>query len=219
MSIAVKICGIKTVDALDAALDGGADYVGLVFFQKSPRNVGHAIARKLSERARGRTKIVTLLVDPTDADVAAAVEAASPDLIQLHGCEAPERVAQIAQATGRRVMKAVKVETAADATVALDYRDAADLILFDAKAPRGAMLPGGNGIAFDWRTLAGVTPQLGTNWMLSGGLAPGNVAEAVRLTGAPAVDVSSGVESAPGEKSPELIRRFLLAAKIAKQNG
>ena len=139
--------------------------------------------------------------------------------IQLHGCEAPERVAQIARTTGRRVMKAIKVETAADATVALGYRGAADLILFDAKAPAGAMLPGGNGIAFDWRTLAGVTPQLGGKWMLSGGLTPDNVAEAVRLTGAPAVDVSSGVELAPGEKSPELIRRFLLAAKTAKQNG
>ena len=219
MSIAVKICGINTVDALDTALEGGADYVGLVFFRKSPRNVDHAIARDLSARARGRTKIVTLLVDPTDLDVAAALEAASPDLIQLHGCEAPERVAQIARATGRRVMKAIKVETAADATAALDYRGAADLILFDAKAPAGAMLPGGNGIAFDWRTLAGVTPQLGANWMLSGGLTHDNVAEAVRLTGAPAVDVSSGVELAPGEKSPELIRRFLLAAKTAKQNG
>jgi phosphoribosylanthranilate isomerase len=142
-----------------------------------------------------------------------------PDFIQLHGSESPSRVEQIRRSTGCRIIKAIKVETAVDAATALDYREAADLILFDAKAPKNAVLPGGNGISFDWRALAEVTPRLGTPWMLSGGLDPENVAEAIRLTGAPAVDVSSGVERAPGVKDPDLIRRFLRAVKTANQHA
>jgi phosphoribosylanthranilate isomerase len=217
MTVDVKICGLKTEAALEAALAAGADYVGLVFCEGSPRNVDLDTARRLAAKARGRAKIVALLVDPDDRQVADVVAAADPDVIQLHGSETPARVAAIAKRFGRPVMKAVKVETAADAEAALGYRGAADLILFDAKAPEGrpGALPGGNGVAFDWQVLEGVRGKLA--YMLAGGLTPMNVGEAIRLTGAQAVDVSSGVESRPGEKDAELIRRFLHAAKTANQ--
>lgn len=222
MTVEVKICGLKSVEALEAALDAGADYVGLVFHDKSPRNVDIATARSLAERARGRARIVALLVDPDDARLAAVVSAVAPDLIQLHGNESPARVAEIARTTGRPIMKAVKVAAAADAEAAALYRDAAELILFDAKlfdaeAPvEGAgVLPGGNGIAFDWQALANVRGRF--PYMLAGGLTPENVAEAIHLTGASAVDVSSGVECSPGEKDVRLIRRFLRAAKTANE--
>lgn len=213
MTTAVKICGLKTAEALDAALAGGADYVGLVFFSASPRNVDIATARTLADRTRGKAKVVALLVDPSDELVEEIGSQVRPDIIQLHGSESPERVAAIRLATGRLVMKAIKVETADDAAGALTYADRADLVLFDAKAPKEALLPGGNGVAFDWTLLAGVKDRV--SYMLSGGLTPENVAEAIRVTGAKAVDVSSGVERRPGEKDPELIRRFLQAAKRA----
>lgn len=216
MPTKVKICGIRTAEALDAALSAGADFIGLVFFPRSPRHVDLAAAAALAGAARGRTAIVSLLVDPTDQQVAEVLAGVSPDILQLHGSETPGRVAEIRRHSGRRVMKAVKVETAADAADALRYAGAADLVLFDAKAPKGAVLPGGNGLAFDWHALEDVTPRLACPWMLSGGLTPDTVAEAVRLTGARMVDVSSGVETAPGHKSPELIRRFLRAAKTGK---
>lgn len=219
MTVKVKICGLKTPEALAAAAAAGADFVGFVHFPKSPRHVAPADAAPLADSVRGRVAVVSLLVDPTDAEISDAVEHVSPDILQLHGGESPARVAAIRERTGRRVMKAIKVETAADAAEALAFADIADLILFDAKAPKGAVLPGGNGLAFDWRTLADVTPRLGRRWMLSGGLTAETVAEAVRLTGAPAVDVSSGVETAPGVKSADLIRRFLQAAKPAKQQA
>jgi phosphoribosylanthranilate isomerase len=217
MTVAVKICGIKTEAALKAALQGGADYVGLVFHEKSPRNLALDAARKLADEARGRAKVVALLVDPDDARVSEVVAAVAPDLIQLHGNESPERVAAVAKLSGLPVMKAVKVDQPTDAQAALAYRGVADLVLFDAKAPEGraGTLPGGNGIAFDWRALEGVRGKF--PYMLAGGLTPENVAEAIRLTGATAVDVSSGVERSPGEKDIELIRRFLRAAKTAKQ--
>ena len=213
----VKICGLKSESALAAALASGADYVGLVFHEASPRNVDHSTARKLADMARGRAKIVALLVDPDDIRLDEVVAAANPDIIQLHGQETPERVAAIAQRLGRPVMKAVKVNCAEDAQGALAYVGKADLILFDAKAPedRPGALPGGNGIAFDWQVLEGVRGKI--DYMLAGGLTPLNVAEAIRMTGATAVDVSSGVEAGPGEKDPELIRRFLHAAKTANQ--
>lgn len=218
MTVAVKICGLKTEEALEAALQNGADYVGLVFHAKSPRNVDLASARKLADKARGRAKIVALLVDPDDERLAEVVAAVEPDLIQLHGAETPARVAAIAARFQRPVMKAVKVASPADAQSALAYGGKAELILFDAKAPEGreGALPGGNGVAFDWRALEGVRGKIG--YMLAGGLTPLNVAEAIRLTGAEAVDVSSGVESGPGEKDCELIRRFLHAAKTANQD-
>lgn len=217
MTTKVKICGVRTRAALDAALDGGADYVGLVFYPKSPRNVSLAEAVPLADAARGRARIVTLLVDADDALIADILRDVRPDLLQLHGAETPARVAAIKARHRVPVMKAIKVETAADAREALAFKGIAELILFDAKAPAGmaGALPGGNAVTFDWRALAGVQSEVGA-WMLAGGLTPGNVAEAIALTGAPAVDVSSGVETAPGVKSPELIRRFLAAAKASR---
>lgn len=216
MAVEVKICGLTTLAALAAAIEGGADYVGFVFFAKSPRHLDLTTARELAAAARGRAKIVALLVDPSDKEVAEVVANVAPDIVQLHGSETPERVAAIRAQAGRAVMKAIKVETAADSGEALRYANAADAILFDAKAPKGAPVPGGNGIAFDWRVLDEVRGRLTRPWMLSGGLNPDNVAEAIRLTGAPAVDVSSGVETRPGEKSVALIAKFLGAAKSAK---
>lgn len=216
MTTKAKICGIKTEAALDAAIDGGADYIGLVFFPKSPRHLDLATAAALAAKARGRVKVVALLVDPDDAhaiDVAAKVD---PDIIQLHGHETPERVRALSALTNRPFLKAVSVATAEDALSAANYDGIADMILFDAKPPKGASLPGGNGLAFDWRALEPVKGR--RDFMLSGGLTPDNVADAIRLTGAAAVDVSSGVETAPGQKSPELIRRFLRAVKTAKHH-
>lgn len=211
MSTKVKICGLKTEAALDAALAAGADYVGLVFFPPSPRAVSPKAAKALADRARGRAKIVALMVDPDDALIEAVVAEVAPDLIQLHGHETPERVAEIRARWGTPVMKALPVETAEDVRAASRYRQAANLVLFDARAPADSTRPGGNGAPFDWGALLGVEDK--ATFMLSGGLTPDNVAEAIRLTGAPIVDVSSGVESRPGEKDPALIRRFLRAAK------
>jgi phosphoribosylanthranilate isomerase len=207
----VKICGLKTEEALEAALAGGADYVGLVFFPPSPRNITPEAARPLAARARGRAKIVALLVDPDDALIEAVVATVDPDLLQLHGEETPERVAAVRRRWGKPIMKAIKVATAADAETAFAYADTADLILFDARPPKDSTRPGGHGTAFDWHILDGVKGRL--PFMLSGGLTPDNVAEAIRITGAPMVDVSSGVERRPGEKDPELTRRFLHVAK------
>ncbi len=211
MSVEVKICGLKTPAALEAALAGGADYVGLVFFPPSPRNVTPETATALAAKARGRARIVALTVDPDDALLDAIVAAAAPDLIQLHGDETPERVAEIRGRWGRRIIKAVPVETAGDVQEARRYQAVADLVLFDARAPATSTRPGGNGAPFDWRSLLGL--EDGLPFVLSGGLTPDNVADAIRLTGAAVVDVSSGVESRPGEKDPDLIRRFLRAAK------
>lgn len=205
----VKICGLKTDEALEAALEGGADYVGLVFFGKSPRNTTLEEARARAALARGRAKIVALSVDADDATLDGIVAAAKPDVLQLHGHESPERVAAIKARYGLTVWKALPVETAADAERAFDYTGIADLIVFDGKPPKGADLPGGNGRVFDWAVLEAIKGRV--PFMLSGGLTCENVGEAVRVTGAHAVDVSSGVESAPGVKDPELIRRFLRA--------
>lgn len=211
MAIEVKICGLKTLDTMQAALDAGADYVGLVFFEKSPRNVSIETAAELADLASERAKVVVLLVDASDGMVDRIMPYVAPDILQLHGSETPARVAEIKRRTGAIIMKAIKVETAADAALALDYIGIADLILFDAKAPKDAMLPGGNGLTFDWRVLDDVKAKV--PYMLSGGLTPGNVAEAIRLTGARRVDVSSGVEISPGEKDADLIRAFIAAAK------
>jgi phosphoribosylanthranilate isomerase len=207
----VKICGLRTEAALEAALAGGADFVGLVFFPPSPRNLTPEAARPLAEKARGRARIVALMVDPDDAFIDAVVASVDPDLLQLHGEESPERVAEVRRRWAKPVMKAVKVETATDAEAALRYRGVADLILFDARPPKGGPLPGGNGVPFDWHALARVQDKVA--YMLSGGLTPDNVAEAIRVTGAGIVDVSSGVEVGPGEKDPGLIGSFLRAAK------
>jgi phosphoribosylanthranilate isomerase len=211
MATKVKICGLRTETALEAALDGGADYVGLVFFPPSPRNVTPGVAKTLAARARGRAKIVALMVDPDDALIAEVVASVAPDILQLHGHETPARVAEVHARWGIPVMKAVPVETADDARAARRFSPAADLILFDARAPADSTRPGGNGAPFDWRTLLDLKGEVA--FVLSGGLTPDNVAEAIRLTGAATVDVSSGVESRPGEKDPDLIARFLRAAK------
>jgi phosphoribosylanthranilate isomerase len=211
MTVEVKICGIKTEAALAAALDEGADYVGLVFFPPSPRHVTAAEAQALASKARGRARIVALMVDPDDELIDSVVAVADPDVLQLHGAETPERVLDIRKRWGKPVMKAVHVEQQADVGEAAAYRDAADLILFDARAPLASTRPGGNGAAFDWRALLGIKEQF--RYMLSGGLTPDNVAQAIAITGAPIVDVSSGVEVRSGEKDPALIRRFIRAAK------
>ncbi|NOT72895.1 MAG: phosphoribosylanthranilate isomerase [Hyphomicrobium sp.] len=216
MTAGAKICGIKTDAALDAALEGGARYIGLVFFGKSPRNVDIATAARLAARARGHAKVVALVVDADDEELGEIIDAVSPDMIQLHGHETPERVAGIAKLFQLPLIKAIAVGTRDDTVRALDYVSAARLILFDAKPPKEPdALPGGNGLVFDWNMIAEVSDRV--PFMLSGGLTPDNVAAAIRQTGAHAVDVSSGVESAPGVKDPELIRRFLHAVKTAKQ--
>ena len=215
MSIKTKICGIRTPEALDAAIAGGADYIGLVFFAKSPRNISVADAARLAKAARGKAAIVALVVDADDAQLAEIAQHVRPDFLQLHGHESPERVQSIKRRAGASIIKAIAVETAADAGRSQDFAGVADMILFDAKPPKDAILPGGNGVAFDWRALDSVRGKL--DFMLSGGLTPDNVTEAIRATGARAVDVSSGVESAPGVKDAELIRRFLHAVRTAKQ--
>lgn len=215
MTTQVKICGLKTEAALNAALAGEADYIGLVFFAPSPRNVDLATARRLAALARASARVVALLVNPDDQLVDDVVRHVSPDFIQLHGSETAERVAAIKAASGRPVIKAINVAAAGDAETALAYGGVADMILFDAKAPEGALLPGGNGVAFDWALLDGVKERV--PYMLSGGLTPDSVAQAIRLTGARAVDVSSGVERRPGEKDNDLIARFLRAAKTANE--
>jgi phosphoribosylanthranilate isomerase len=218
MSLLVKICGVTTPDAIDAAVSAGADMIGLVFFPKSPRHLSLATARSLAERAAGRARIVALTVDATDEDIETIVSGLAPDVLQLHGEESPERVAAIRSAFGRPVMKAVGVADAADLADIDAYAAVSDMLLVDAKPPKTAeALPGGNGLTFDWRLVAGLDP--GRPVMLSGGLHPGNVAEAVRLTRLSGVDVSSGVESTPGRKDPDRIRAFVAAARSAQGEG
>lgn len=207
----IKICGLSTPDTLDAALGAGADWVGFVRFPRSPRHVELDTARALSRQAKGRAGRVVLLVDPDDATLHHAVEAMEPDLIQLHGRESPERVAEIRALTGLPVMKALGIASAADLASIAAYAGIADRLLLDAKAPPGASLPGGNGVSFDWDLLAGADLPAGT--MLSGGLEPANVAEALARTGLTAVDVSSGVENAPGSKDPARIAAFVAAVR------
>jgi phosphoribosylanthranilate isomerase len=207
----IKICGLSTPETLEAALEAGADWVGFVRFSRSPRHVSLQMGRLLSEQAKGRAGRVVLLVDPDEATVAEAVEALDPDFIQLHGGESPARVAAIRIATGRPVMKALGIAKRDDLAAVPSYAAVADRLLLDAKAPPGAALPGGNGVTFDWGLLADAALPAGT--MLSGGLGPGNVVEALARTGLQALDVSSGVESAPGIKDPARIRAFVAAAR------
>ena len=210
---AIKICGIATAPALDTAIEVRADYIGLVFFPKSPRHVTLRDAALLGERAAGRTKVVGLFVDANDATIAEAVAAARLDVIQLHGKEAPERVARLRAQFGLPVWKALSVASRDDVSTAEAYTGAADLILFDAKAPKGADLPGGLGLVFDWDLLTAYRGAL--PWGLAGGLSPDNVADAVRTTRTTLVDVSSGVASAPGVKDADRIRTFCFNARNA----
>jgi phosphoribosylanthranilate isomerase len=213
MSLIVKICGLSTIEALDVALDEGADMVGFVFFPPSPRHLSYEAARPLGRRVRGRAQKVALTVDADDAVFEALVEALQPDLLQLHGKESAARVTALKQRFGLPVMKAIPVETKADLAAVVPYAGIADRLLFDARAPREATRPGGLGKPFDWHVLENLDP--GMPFMLSGGLDAGNVAEALRITRAPGVDVSSGVERAPGEKDPDKIRAFIRAAREA----
>ena len=213
MSLLVKICGLSSPDALDAALDAGADMVGFVFFPPSPRHLALDTARALGARVRGRAHKVALTVDASDAELAGIVEALAPDLLQLHGRETPERVVAVKARFGLPVIKALPIATRADLAPIPVYAEVADRLLFDARAPREATRPGGLGQPFDWHLLENLDP--GLSFMLSGGLDAGNVAEALTITRAPAVDVSSGVERAPGDKDPDRIRAFIRAARAA----
>jgi len=212
MSTSVKICGLSTPETMEAALKAGADMVGLVFFQNSPRHVTLEVAKELAARASQRAEVVALTVDADDAALDAIVRALAPEYLQLHGRETPERVEEIQRKFGVSAIKALGVSEAADFAMADAYK-AADALLIDAKPPRGATRPGGNGIAFDWRLARGFAPR--KPWMLSGGLDAGNIGEAIRLSLARSVDVSSGVESAPGVKDPAKIRAFIDAARMA----
>lgn len=213
MPFQVKICGLSMPQTLAAALDAGADMVGLVFHPKSPRFVTMAQAAELAAMARGRAAIVALLVDPDDAALAGIVAQVKPDWLQLHGGETPARVAAIKAATALPVMKAVGVATEDDLAAIEPYRAVADLILLDARPPKDAAYPGGHGRPFDWRILADLDPAL--RFMLSGGLDPASVGAAIRLVKPAGVDVSSGVESAPGIKDAGKITAFVAAARIA----
>lgn len=215
MSVKVKICGLSTAESIAAAADAGADYVGFMFYPPSPRAVAPDEARKLSALVPPHMAKVAILVDADDATIAGAIEAARADLLQLHGAETPERVTEIKARFGMPVMKAVPVAAAEDVARADLYEGVADLLLFDAKPPKSMpnALPGGNALRFDWELIAG--RKEATAWMLSGGLTADNVAQAIRITGARMVDVSSGVEDRPGDKNPALIEAFVRAAKGA----
>jgi phosphoribosylanthranilate isomerase len=213
MSLTVKICGLSTPEALDVALDAGADMVGFVFFPPSPRNISYKTASALEARVRGQAQKVALSVDADDTMLSYVVDALGPDILQLHGNESPLRVAAIKARFKLPVMKAIAVESKADLAAIARYAAVADHLLFDARPPRDATRPGGLGNAFDWALLEKLNP--GVPFMLSGGLNAGNVGEALRLTRAPGVDVSSGVERAPGQKDPDKIRAFIRAARDA----
>lgn len=211
MTLLVKICGLSTAETLDVAIAAGADMVGFVFFAPSPRNVSFATARALGARVRGRAQKVALSVDADDALLEGSIAALAPDLLQLHGKESADRVREVKARFGLPVMKAIAVAEKADLAAIATYAPAADRLIFDARAPREATRPGGLGQAFDWRLLQGIHARI--PFMLSGGLTPENVVEALRITRTPGVDVSSGVESAPGVKDPDKIRAFIRAAR------
>jgi phosphoribosylanthranilate isomerase len=212
MSLIVKICGLSTRETLDVALDAGADMVGFVFFPPSPRHLGLETARDLGKQAKRRAIKVALTVDADDATLANIVEALQPDILQLHGSETVARLRDIKQKFGLEVMKVIAVETAADLASLPGYAAMADRILFDARAPKEATRPGGLGAVFDWHVLENLDLRL--PFMVSGGLNAQNVAEAVRVSGAGGVDVSSGVERSAGVKDPEMIRSFIRAVRM-----
>ncbi len=211
MPLTVKICGLRTPETLDVALESGADLVGFVFFPPSPRNLGLEAARRLGGQVRGHAGKVALTVDATDDTLRDVVAALKPDMLQLHGKETPERVAVVRSRFGLPVMKALPIASRRDLSPIHLYAKVADRLIFDARAPKGATRPGGLGTPFDWTLLAGLNS--GVPFMLSGGLDAGNVAEALAITRAPGVDVSSGVESTPGVKDPAKIREFIRVAR------
>ena len=214
MALAIKICGLSRPDTLEVALEAGADFVGFVFFPPSPRNLAIEAARPLGAKVRERAGKVALTVDANDDFIAAIVAALKPDMLQLHGKETPDRVVAVRTRFGLPVMKALPIASRADLAAIRPYSEVADRLLFDARPPADATRPGGLGNTFDWTLLKGVDARV--PWMLSGGLDPGNVIEAIAVTGATGVDVSSGVERAPGEKDPGRIRAFIRAARDAE---
>jgi phosphoribosylanthranilate isomerase len=209
----VKICGLTTPATLDAALDGGAAFVGAVIFPKSPRHIDPLHAATLFERARGRAKVVAVTVDADDARLTEIALILKPDLIQLHGSETPARAEQVRTLTGAGIIKALPIRGDEDFAGAEAWEPFADHLMFDARPPEGSDLPGGVGARFDWTLLA--DRAFRRPWFVAGGLTPDNVAEAVRISGAPMVDVSSGVETALGVKDPALIAASLEAARSA----
>jgi len=208
---AIKICGLTTAATLDAALDGGADFVGAVVFPRSPRHIAPEAAASLFERARMRAKIVAVTVDPDDALLAEIARTLRPDFIQLHGSETAQRAEQVRALTGAGVIKALPIRHGEDFAAADEWDYHADHLMFDARPPEGSVLPGGVGHSFDWALLA--DRAFRHPWFLAGGLTPGNVVEAIRISGAPMVDVSSGVESAPGVKDAGRIAAFTRAVR------
>ena len=209
--VSVKICGLATVDDVRACADAGANYMGLVFFEKSPRNITIPAARELALAAPLGLAKVALVVNPSDAELDAITGTVPLDMLQLHGRETPERVAEVKARYGLPVMKAVGIADGDDLPKLESYFGVADQILVDAKPPKGGELPGGNGLSFDWRLIAG--RRWPCPWMLAGGLTTENVAEAVKMTGAKQVDVSSGVEDAPGQKNAKLIQKFVQSSR------
>jgi len=209
VTASVKICGLKTPETVAAAVEGGAAFIGLNFYPPSPRSVTPEVAAQISAGVPATVSKVALVVDADDATIDRIAEALAPDIVQLHGKETPDRVQAIKARTGRTVMKVLSIATSEDIARARAYEAVADILMFDAKPPPGG-LPGGNGLPFDWQLLKDARWSL--PWFLAGGLTSANVREAIRSTGATRVDVSSGVEDAPGVKSPEKIRQFLAAA-------
>ncbi len=209
----VKICGLGTEQTVDVAIASGASHVGFVFYPLSPRHVGPSHAGQLAKRAKDqRIKVVAVTVDAGDGMLDAIIEAISPDMLQLHGKEEPWRIDEIKDRYGLPVMKAISVEGADDLALIDEYADVADRLLFDAKAPKGSALPGGNGVSFDWSILRDVKGD----WFLSGGLSPENVGAALEVCSPGGLDVSSALESAPGVKDPDRIRAFFAAIREAE---
>jgi phosphoribosylanthranilate isomerase len=214
MSVMVKICGINSLEAADATVRAGADLAGFAFHPASPRRVGPETARALAEHLRGRIRLCAFLSDAGDETIASAVAATRPDFIQLHGNETPGRVAEVRARFGAAVIKAISIAEASDFAGLSAFEDVADMILFDAKAPVDATRAGGHGVAFDWQLLR--RRSYARPWLLAGGLNAENVARAIAVSGAPGVDVSSGVETSPGRKSADMIRAFVSTAKNAQ---
>jgi len=214
MSLDIKICGLRTDEAVAAALDGGASHIGFIFFPKSPRNVDPVLAGRLRQAAKGRAQAVAVTVDADDATLEGIVAAMKPDMLQLHGNESVARVAEIKARYGLPVMKAFALRERDDIEQIVPYVGIADRFLFDAKPPKGSELPGGNGVSFDWKVLS--TLDASIDYMLSGGLNAANIAEALRATNAQGIDTSSGVESSPGVKDVSLIREFFRAVRASK---
>ena len=217
MSLTVKICGLKTPEAIEVALESGADQLGFVFFAPSPRHLGAEAARVLGARVGGRASKVALTVDANDEALLAIVEALRPDMLQLHGSETPERVVAVRTRFGLPVMKALPIAQRSDLSSIRLYANVSDRLLFDARPPQDATRPGGLGKSFDWTLLKDIKPEV--PFLLSGGLDAGNVAQALAITRANGVDVSSGVERAPGEKDPDKIRAFIRAARAAERTA